>query len=270
MAAFRQAEADGAKTFELDVSETADLRSVVLHDDTLDRTTDGSGEVDQHDLAEVLELDAGSWFSPQFKGEKVPQLEETLSWAKDRMHVDVEIKPHAASPEYADRLLAILKEQGMEEQVSITSFNREFLEHLEQKAPHIDTGLLLSPVATIKPAAIGAAAGLVAGLAGGFAASGSVLGTVAGAVVGTVGGALTGRHLASGYVRDATKNSTADHILPHWFLAGPGLIRRSHKQGKNVLPYTVNSGLKARVLKTLGVDGLVTDRPEAMKKLFPN
>lgn len=270
MAAFRQAEADGARTFELDVSETSDVRSVVHHDDTLDRTTDGSGPVDQHSLEEVMKLDAGSWFSPQFAGEKVPQLEDVLSWAKDRMHVDVEIKPHAATPEYADRLLAILKEQGMEQQVTVSSFSRPFLELLEEKAPQIDTGLLLTPVPTIKPAAYGAAAGLVAGLAGGFAATGSILGTVAGAVVGTVGGALAGRHLASGYVRDAAKNSTADHILPHWLLAGPGLIRRSHKQGKNVLPYTVNSEFKARVLKTLGVDGLITDRPETMLKHFPN
>lgn len=269
MASFRQAQADGARSFELDVSETSDLRSVVLHDDTLDRTTNGSGPVSNHSFEEVQKLDAGGWFDPAFAGEKVPELGEVLEWAKGKMHVDIEVKKHAATPEYAERLLQIVQDHKMENEVTISSFNQEFVETIEARLPQVDTGLLISARKAFKPAGIGAALGLAAGIAGGIAASGSVLGTVAGAVLGTVGGALAGRHVGSGYARKAVNETTADNVLPHWFLSGKGLVDRAHKRGMKVLPYTVNSDKMAGLLTKFGVDGLVTDKPELMGKYFP-
>ena len=268
MASFRAALEDGAKIFELDVSETSDLRSVVHHDDTLDRTTNGSGKVSDHTFEEVRKLDAGSWFGPQFAGEKVPSLEEVLSWAKDKIHVDVEIKKHAATPEYADRLLEIIEEQGMAEQVTVTSFNAEFIENLERQKPGLDTGLLIAPHKSLKAAGIGGAVGLVAGLGAGLAASGSLPGALAGAALGLVGGALTGRYAGSSYARTAIDTTSADAVIPHWSLAGPGLIRRAHKEDKNLLTYTVNNPISARALKFFGADGVVTDAPVEMQRIY--
>jgi glycerophosphoryl diester phosphodiesterase len=72
LAAFRLAERLGAPALELDVHLTADGVPVVLHDDSLDRTTDGRGQVQRLSLAAVRAVDAGRWFAPAFAGERVP------------------------------------------------------------------------------------------------------------------------------------------------------------------------------------------------------
>ncbi len=64
--------------FELDVYRTRDGQLVCIHDKTVDRTTDGTGPVSRFTLAELRKLDAGSWFSPTFKGEKIPTIEEVF------------------------------------------------------------------------------------------------------------------------------------------------------------------------------------------------
>ena len=65
--------------FEFDVQRAKDGELVCIHDDTLDRTTNGKGRVADFPLAAIRELDAGGWFSPRFKGEKVPTVEEVMA-----------------------------------------------------------------------------------------------------------------------------------------------------------------------------------------------
>lgn len=74
----------GADLVEIDLQKTADGAVVILHDDTLDRTTDGTGLVADHTLAEIQALDAGSWLDPAFAGEPVPTLEQALATAMGR------------------------------------------------------------------------------------------------------------------------------------------------------------------------------------------
>jgi len=64
---------------ELDVMLSADQKLVVIHDDTLERTTNGHGQVGNTPYAALRELDAGSWFSPEFKGEPIPLLDEVFA-----------------------------------------------------------------------------------------------------------------------------------------------------------------------------------------------
>ncbi len=94
LAAFRRAIAHGAEGIELDVALTADGVAVVLHDSTVDRTTDGTGAVAELTLAEVRALDAGA-------GERVPTLDEVLSLAEGRAEVNIEIKAADAAPAVA-------------------------------------------------------------------------------------------------------------------------------------------------------------------------
>ena len=80
MAAFRSAVRDwGADMLELDVHASADGRIVVIHDATVDRTTDGTGKVAEMTLAKLHKLDAGSWFGERFRGRRVPELEEVFA-----------------------------------------------------------------------------------------------------------------------------------------------------------------------------------------------
>ena len=94
LAGFRRAKSVGASWVEFDTQLSADKRCIVFHDDKLDRTTDGSGSVDDTDFAAIRRLDSGTWFDPAFAGERVPSLKEALSLLLELgLHPDIEIKP---------------------------------------------------------------------------------------------------------------------------------------------------------------------------------
>lgn len=80
MPAFELMPKYGATWFETDLGITKDEKLVIIHDDYLDRTTNGSGRVVDHTFDEIRSLDAGSWFSPKFKGTKVPTLDELIAF----------------------------------------------------------------------------------------------------------------------------------------------------------------------------------------------
>jgi len=82
LAAFRKAVAMGLGFIETDLQLSRDARFVAIHDDTVNRTTNGQGSVHDLTLAELRRLDAGSWFGSSFVGERIPTLEETLEFAK--------------------------------------------------------------------------------------------------------------------------------------------------------------------------------------------
>jgi glycerophosphoryl diester phosphodiesterase len=92
MPAFQAAIDAGADYFELDVRTTSDGKFVIMHDQTLDRTTNGTGEVHQHTFAEIRTLDAGAKFSPEFAGTKVPTLDEAFDLAHGKINVYVDTK----------------------------------------------------------------------------------------------------------------------------------------------------------------------------------
>src|ERR1700704_3987340 len=93
MAAFERASQLGADAIELDVHLTADDRLVVHHDDTLDRTTTGSGYVRDQTWDEIACLSAGAWYADSFASERVPLFEDVLAWAKEKgMPLSVELK----------------------------------------------------------------------------------------------------------------------------------------------------------------------------------
>src|SRR5712691_8575390 len=96
MAAFRRAVELGAMFIETDLQLSRDARFVAVHDETLERTTNGEGPVHEWTLAELRELDAGSWFGGEFIGERVPTLEEILRFARETDVIFyLELKPCA-------------------------------------------------------------------------------------------------------------------------------------------------------------------------------
>lgn len=108
LASFRAAAAHGLTMVEFDVRLSRDGVPLVFHDDTLDRTTDGSGAVAERDWAEIAGLDAGSWFGPAFAGERVPGLEQVLRLCLDLgLAVNIEFKPDA--PRAAETTRAALE-----------------------------------------------------------------------------------------------------------------------------------------------------------------
>jgi len=143
-AAFDLAIAMGARHIELDVHFSSDGHLVVIHDDAVNRTTDGAGPVTGHSLAALTALDAGAWFDPRFKGERIPTLGAVLERYKGRAHVHVEIKGHSAG--LAQKTADLVRARGMAGQVTITSFQIAKLEETRAYAPELPTGWLVGQV----------------------------------------------------------------------------------------------------------------------------
>ncbi len=144
MASFEAAILSGAHMIELDVTLSRDRKMVVIHDDTLDRTTDGKGFVQETDLTEILKLDAGSWFDPRFKGEKVPTLEEVVACCGRRTFINIEIKESAyEAKERPDcieqKIVSLIQSQKCGHRVLISSFQPEILLRIAK----LDSRLLL-------------------------------------------------------------------------------------------------------------------------------
>ena len=131
IAAFEAAIAAEADMIELDICLTSDRIPVVIHDKTLDRTTNSKGLVSAHTLAELKELDAGSWFGAEFKGEAIPTLEELMMKIKGRITVNIEIKPESfeapAPPDAIEvQVCEIVEKLEMADSVLISSFEHFF------------------------------------------------------------------------------------------------------------------------------------------------
>jgi glycerophosphoryl diester phosphodiesterase len=144
LAAFDLALRMGVRHIELDVDCTSDGHIVVMHDDTVDRTTNGSGLVTRHTLAALRVLDAGSWFGVKFGGERIPTFEEVLERYKGRAHIHTEIKGH--SPYLSQRTADVIRKHGMEQQVTMTSFQSIRLAEMRAYAPELPTGWLVVEV----------------------------------------------------------------------------------------------------------------------------
>ena len=135
LVAFQAAMDVGAQMIELDVTLSSDRKPIVIHDATLERTTNGHGMVNQHTLNELKELDAGSWFHPRFANQRLPELSEVLDLANGRTIVNIEIKTHAYEPHHpADavekQVVDLVNQKGARNEVLISSFNINILERL--------------------------------------------------------------------------------------------------------------------------------------------
>jgi glycerophosphoryl diester phosphodiesterase len=131
----------GATHIENDIYLTKDGHIVILHDGTLDRTTNGTGYVENYTLAELKLLLANDQFPAQYPDARIPTLREFFEEfkGKDVDHI-VEIK--SSNPIIVDKLLELIEEMGVENQVSVISFNDAQLQLLAEKMPGMSIGFL--------------------------------------------------------------------------------------------------------------------------------
>jgi len=143
LAAFRRAVDLGVEWIELDVHPTRDGQLAVIHDPTLDRTTTGSGPVGEHSLAEIQELDAGAWFSPEFVGERVPTLAEVVELvAPTQTRLNIEIKHSSKVEVVVNQVADILKSAECEQRFVVSSFDLAALQAMRRMAPEITLALI--------------------------------------------------------------------------------------------------------------------------------
>lgn len=136
MRSFRSAISAGCDLIECDVHLSSDGRLVVIHDHTLDRTTNGTGLVRDHTAAELRKLDAG-------EGEKIPLLQEVVELALGKVGLVIEIKQ--LPPLYEgleDKLLNMLRQLGAVEECAVISFNHLVIHQLHELEPTLQLGIL--------------------------------------------------------------------------------------------------------------------------------
>lgn len=144
--AFLKAAELGADGVELDVQFSADGALVVIHNPTLEQTTDGHGRVTSFTLEELKQLDAGAKFDPRFAGTRLCTLEEALDAIGDRLLVNIEMKSFAMGTDgMAEQVAEIIRKRALYDQVIVSSFNPFALRRLKRTDPHIETGLLYAP-----------------------------------------------------------------------------------------------------------------------------
>jgi glycerophosphoryl diester phosphodiesterase len=152
----------GFRAIEFDAMLTADAVPMLIHDPTLERTTDGTGEVASHTAAELARLDAGAWMAPRFAGTQLPSLIDAITYCRRHgIWIDIEIKPapghdsatgtqvaRVAAQAYADVVRPRGDQAGrVDPRVPLlSSFSREALAAARSAAPDLPRGLLVGPV----------------------------------------------------------------------------------------------------------------------------
>lgn len=216
-AAFAAAIAAGAGCIEIDVSITGDDHFVVIHDETLERTTNGTGAVRESSLAQVQSLDAGAWFSPAYAGQRVPTLQEFTDLLSDHDGLEalIELKGRWSAANIA-RVVEALTSRGVGERAILQSFHPHTLAMLHEHASHLRRGVLAADgVEDLIPACVAA-----------------------------------GVHTLNPHVRHVEED--------------PDVIGRIHAAGLRAQVWTANDPGRWRFLRDLRVDGIITDRPDAL------
>ena len=146
IAAFDKAFEMKADYIEIDVQQTRDGRLVVIHDTTIDRTTNGTGSVSDYTLEELRQLDAGTWFGKDFIGEQIPTFEEILDRYRGKIGILIELKSPELYPGVEKKVTDALIERNMHrpnnQKVIIQSFNHESVKKSKELVPNIPHGVL--------------------------------------------------------------------------------------------------------------------------------
>ena len=143
LAAFELALVQSADAIELDVKLSADGQVVVIHDPTVDRTTGSHGRVKDLSLAQLKSLDAGSFFSDQFRGEKIPTLAEVFEAVGKRTFINVELTNYNTPRDgLVESVCKLVEQFGLQEHVMFSSFFASNLTKTRAYLPKVPRGLL--------------------------------------------------------------------------------------------------------------------------------
>jgi glycerophosphoryl diester phosphodiesterase len=237
--AFRQAAALGVDVLEMDLHATSDGALVVIHDATVDRTTEGVGSVKALTLAELKRLDAGyRWtadggrtFPFRGKGITVPTLREVLEeFPGVRLNIDIK----QAQPSPVKSFCRTLRESGaagsVQSRVTVASFNSSTLTEFRRECPEFATSASMDEV---------------------FALSADL---------------QAGRDIAAGTTRTRLVQVPERAFGQGWLTAE--LVAAAHRGGVEIHVWTVNEEASMRRLLALGVDGIMTDYPDKLIALL--
>lgn len=142
LASFDKACEDLADYVELDVQETADGHVVVMHDSDYMKIAGNPMKVWDAKLEQLNQIDIGTRFSPAYSDQRTPLLKEALRLCKGRAKVDIELKYYGHNQRLVERVIQIVEEEGMQDQVILMSLHLPFVEDLKRSRPKWTVGLL--------------------------------------------------------------------------------------------------------------------------------
>ncbi|WP_394231356.1 glycerophosphodiester phosphodiesterase [Niallia oryzisoli] len=146
--AFDKAVEMKADYIEMDVQRSKDGKLVIIHDTTVNRTTNGAGAVKDLTFDELQHLDAGGWKGEHFSGERIPLFEEVLARYKGKIGILIELKAPELYPGIEEEVVKKLKKYNLDknesESIIIQSFNFKSMRKMKQLLPHIPIGVLIS------------------------------------------------------------------------------------------------------------------------------
>lgn len=146
ISAFELAAQQGAHGVELDVQRSKDGHPVIVHDFTVDATSDGQGNVSDMTLAELKMLDVGSYFSAEFTGTRIPTLDEVFETVGRKLIINVEIKSQTETTDGVEQVVAdCIARHAMQERVIVSSFNPHALQRFRAIMPDVPIGYLYHP-----------------------------------------------------------------------------------------------------------------------------
>lgn len=228
IAAINNALRIGVDMIEIDVILSKDNEVIVIHDDTIDRTTSGSGLIKNMSLKEIKEYDAGSWFDPKYEGEKIPTLDEVLETINGNATLLIEIKDGDEEfPGLEKRVIEIIRKYDAKNWIIVQSFNEETVLRVKAMDKEIITYFLLGK---------------------GFQEF--------------LENELTS--LEDGNIYDKKYNGLALHHS----VVNKKNVELIRKMGFKLFVWTVNDINKMKDLILLGVDGIITDLPDKLKEIL--
>lgn len=220
LAAFELAYTQGAAGIELDVHRSKDGHPVIVHNFTLDETTNGKGAVSDKSLAELKALDAGSWYADDFAGERIPSLDEVFESLGKKLLINIEIKSVLPNTDGLEQATAdSIQRHQMQARILVSSFNPYALRRFKRMLPTVMTGLLYAPAMRTD-------------------------------------------------IQSATADTPHQARHPHHNMIDETYMRWAKTNHYYVNTWTVNSPERARELKKLGVNAVITDHPDMIMAAF--
>lgn len=210
--AFEAAIECGADYIELDIQLTADDQLVVIHDDKVDRTTNGKGNVSKYTYDQLTELSAGSWFSKsgEFDDVRIPLFRDVLELVGNDVMLNIEIKRSGDPKKTAEKAVELIEEYGIVKSCYVTSFSYTALKKVKQLNPKIKTAFIAN-LAT-----------------------------------------------ATSYAQ----LPYIDAVSMNYIFVNQSVVNSAHHHGKRIFVWTVDRQSEVKKMMALGVDNIITDRPD--------